>query len=103
MVARRAHNPEVVGSSPASATKKKTTQKVVFFCFNTSIFTGICYKNSKFALLRFYISEDTDRTVFYGGFGLQYTERKIEHAGVWQACAENGGVCGIASRQGETQ
>ncbi len=33
MVARRAHNPKVVGSSPSSATKTKDTQKGVFFCF----------------------------------------------------------------------
>ena len=33
LVARRAHNPEVVGSSPASATKKEVNQTVsLFFC-----------------------------------------------------------------------
>ena len=32
--ARRAHNPEVVGSSPASATIKTTAFAVVFLCFN---------------------------------------------------------------------
>ena len=32
MVARRAHNPEVVGSSPASATIKTTAFAVVFLC-----------------------------------------------------------------------
>ena len=31
--ARRAHNPEVVGSSPASATIKTTAFAVVFLCF----------------------------------------------------------------------
>ena len=31
LVARRAHNPKVVGSSPASATKTKDTQTGVFF------------------------------------------------------------------------
>ena len=33
LVARRAHNPEVVGSSPASATIKTTAFAVVFLCF----------------------------------------------------------------------
>ena len=32
--ARRAHNPEVVGSSPASATIKTTAFAVVFLCFH---------------------------------------------------------------------
>ena len=31
--ARRAHNPEVVGSSPASATIKTTAFAVAFLCF----------------------------------------------------------------------
>ncbi len=51
MVARRAHNPEVVGSSPASATIKDKSQGLSFFCLYISIFTEICYKNSKFAFL----------------------------------------------------
>ena len=33
LAARRAHNPEVVGSSPASATIKTTAKAVVFLCF----------------------------------------------------------------------
>ena len=32
LVARRAHNPEVVGSSPASATNKKVSISLTFFC-----------------------------------------------------------------------
>ena len=32
LVARRAHNPEVVGSSPASATTKDKSQGLSFFC-----------------------------------------------------------------------
>ncbi len=32
MVARRAHNPEVVGSSPASATTEDKSQDLSFFC-----------------------------------------------------------------------
>ena len=37
LVARRAHNPEVAGSSPASATKKKDIcfQQMSFFCVQT--------------------------------------------------------------------
>ena len=34
LVARRAHNPKVVGSSPAPATKKGSQRKLLpFFCF----------------------------------------------------------------------
>ena len=33
LVARRAHNPEVRGSSPLSATKKMTKSKLVIFFF----------------------------------------------------------------------
>ncbi len=36
MVARRAHNPEVVGSNPASATKKESIHlwwMLLFFCW----------------------------------------------------------------------
>ena len=33
LVARRAHNPEVVGSSPASATNKKVSISLTFFCY----------------------------------------------------------------------
>ena len=32
LVARRAHNPEVVGSSPASATTKEKSKGFSFFC-----------------------------------------------------------------------
>ena len=32
LVARRAHNPEVVGSSPASATIKDKSDDLSFFC-----------------------------------------------------------------------
>ena len=35
MVARRAHNPEVVGSSPASATTKDKSQGLSFFSLST--------------------------------------------------------------------
>ena len=43
LVARRAHNPEVVGSSPASATIKTTvfnSKTVVFLCFFYSFAMG---------------------------------------------------------------
>ena len=34
LVARRAHNPKVAGSSPAPATKKEGQQALAFFRFN---------------------------------------------------------------------
>ena len=47
MVARRAHNPEVVGSSPASATKENTLS------FDRVFFSYICLR--RVMMLRSYI------------------------------------------------
>ena len=51
LVARRAHNPEVVGSSPAPATKAKKPSKDGFlFFFNLQkniIFVGLIVKNEE--------------------------------------------------------
>ncbi len=38
LVARRAHNPKVVGSNPAPATKKMKKTPIGVFCFKESIF-----------------------------------------------------------------
>ena len=46
LVARRAHNPEVVGSSPASATIKTTAFAVVFLCFYNFLRQNGIYQNS---------------------------------------------------------
>jgi hypothetical protein len=39
LVARRAHNPKVVGSSPAPATKESLDRKIEAFLFNNPNFT----------------------------------------------------------------
>ena len=44
--ARRAHNPEVVGSSPASATIKTTAFAVVFLCFYDFLRRNETYQNA---------------------------------------------------------
>ena len=46
LVARRAHNPEVVGSSPASATIKTTAFAVVFLYFYNFLLRNEIYQNS---------------------------------------------------------
>ena len=46
MEARRAHNPEVVGSSPASATIKTTAFAVVFLYFHNFLRRNGTYQNS---------------------------------------------------------
>ena len=46
MEARRAHNPEVVGSSPASATIKTTAYAVVFLCFYNFLRRNEIYQNA---------------------------------------------------------
>ena len=45
MEARRAHNPEVVGSSPASATIKTTAFAVVFLCLYDFLKRNGIYQN----------------------------------------------------------
>jgi hypothetical protein len=45
VVARRAHNPEVVGSNPTPATKEKEKHsvKAVLFCFILAILITLAY------------------------------------------------------------
>ncbi len=44
LVARRAHNPEVAGSNPVSATKQKTAPKRVLFLFGFVASIGLPWR-----------------------------------------------------------
>ena len=67
--ARRAHNPEVVGSSPTSATTKTDTKRCLFF---------IIYLDSKFGLEP--TSGSPERRKPFGGEEEQWNKRQITFA-----------------------
>ena len=107
MEARRAHNPEVVGSSPTSATTKADTKRCLFFIIyldsnlrhvapNAQAFgrnsPGDCFVAS--AQSRSYLRNHQSRhqtvSVFYYLFGLEPTTRGSKCASIWEK--QSGGL-----------
>ena len=82
MVARRAHNPKVVGSSPASATRSLGLSAGVFFLSHMA-FTHVLYSSS---LDRFYIGCTNDvhaRLIRHNAGYEKYTRKGRPWSLVW--------------------